>query len=252
LGATFLSNERCRPSSLGVLFNKEPGLKTHRSSASLYRRQLPASSPSDLSVNAEKGWGRRPAEICSSAQATLEYPGSNLEVSEREHQLDNELCERINGLHMGPEQATASLLDLARELLVDRAMEEFWVMFNEGLPSDVTQHAGYASGDSSSPGFQSTSSNEEVSKPASGKRQRDADGDSGDRENDKKPRQGGKRYSSKESEDGVKFACPFRKHNPRKYNLYSRRLCTLSHWRTIARVKLVSLLLLNSTDADIK
>jgi hypothetical protein len=33
------------------------------------------------------------------------------------------------------------------------------------------------------------------------------------------------------------FACHFKKHNPRKYNIDEFRSCCLGHWGTVARVK---------------
>ncbi|KAH8780531.1 hypothetical protein F5882DRAFT_259698, partial [Hyaloscypha sp. PMI_1271] len=33
------------------------------------------------------------------------------------------------------------------------------------------------------------------------------------------------------------FACPFRKHDPQKYSIHSHRVCALTSWDTIARVK---------------
>jgi hypothetical protein len=35
----------------------------------------------------------------------------------------------------------------------------------------------------------------------------------------------------------IELACPFRKHDPRKYTIYSSQVCALSHWGTIARLK---------------
>jgi hypothetical protein len=39
--------------------------------------------------------------------------------------------------------------------------------------------------------------------------------------------------------DSLRLACPFRKHNPRKYGIQGWRSCALRHWKTVSRVKFV-------------
>jgi hypothetical protein len=138
------------------------------------------------------------------------------------------------------EKIVAGVLDPMRMALVDRVMDEFWVMFNQGWSSNFAQHAGNSSGTSRLSNPDETSDVTDSRQPSGRKRQRD-DEDPGDESGDRNSRPPGKRPSGgKDSEESIKFACPFRKHNPRKYNIYSHRTCTLSHWDTIARLKYVS------------
>jgi len=121
--------------------------------------------------------------------------------------------------------------------LVDRVMEEFWVMFNQGWSFNFTEHANTSSGTSRSSNVSDTNHDTGARQPSRRKRQREEE-NPGDQSGDRNSRTPGKRSSGgKDSEESIKFACPFRKHNPRKYNIYSHRTCTLSHWETIARPK---------------
>jgi hypothetical protein len=60
----------------------------------------------------------------------------------------------------------------------------------------------------------------------------DLDGDGEGRRNPKRSKSG-----SDSIELGQRFACPYRKHNPRKYSVQDWRICALTHHKTIARVK---------------
>jgi hypothetical protein len=46
--------------------------------------------------------------------------------------------------------------------------------------------------------------------------------------------------ASEFSETGLKFACPYRKHDPRKYGMPNWGPCALTPLQTVARVKLVT------------
>lgn len=53
----------------------------------------------------------------------------------------------------------------------------------------------------------------------------------------------GSKTSERVLNKDVRFACPFRKFDPRKYNIYLHRgVCAISHWGTISRVKYEDLL----------
>jgi hypothetical protein len=134
-------------------------------------------------------------------------------------------------------------LEPMRQALVDRVMDEFWVIFNQNWNSGYREHARGAQ-NSTSPSnaslVTSAATTPQSTKPTQRKRQRDDDMGSDDEDGDmsRKP----KRSSgpSDESGDRKRFACPFRKHDSRRYSTYSYRVCALSHWETIARVKCVN------------
>jgi hypothetical protein len=44
-------------------------------------------------------------------------------------------------------------------------------------------------------------------------------------------------HKPQNSDASLKLACPFRKHDPRKYNLGSYRICAITPWENIARLK---------------
>jgi hypothetical protein len=132
---------------------------------------------------------------------------------------------------------TMSILGAVREDLVDSVMEEFWAIFNQEWDAGFKQRNGDSRGSSSS-------SNDSILAPRANastghvqrKRQRvESENSDGDDARDVESRQQPK--PKRGSEDLIKFACPFRKHDNSTYNIYTHRVCALSHWQTIARVK---------------
>lgn len=144
-----------------------------------------------------------------------------------------------------PEESTLDhdVLEPMRQALVDRVMDEFWIIFNQSWDSGYREHARGAQ-DSSSPSNASLATSAATTplstRPTQRKRQREDDMGSDDEDGNmsRKP----KRSSgpSDEAGDRKRFACPFRKHDSRRYSTYNYRVCALSHWETIARVKYVN------------
>ncbi|KAG9233783.1 putative resistance to glucose repression protein 1 [Amylocarpus encephaloides] len=132
---------------------------------------------------------------------------------------------------------TASVLDPRRENLVDLVMEEFWALFNQEWDSSVNQRTDGSrrSSDESntSPSTSTESSSETQTRR---KRQRGDESEGLDGGNDRKTKSR-QQPTPRAQEETLKFACPFRKHDPQSYNIYTNRVCALSHWQTIARVK---------------
>jgi hypothetical protein len=140
----------------------------------------------------------------------------------------------------------APVLDPMRQALVDRVMDEFWIMFNRGAGMGLRVRAREPPGtseSSSEPTRSTTSSNGTSLQPSQRKRQRGNDDDPDDDNNNPnnnnqndlgKPHQS---YHSSRTFESKRFACPFLKHDPRTYNIYSHRVCSLSHWDKISRVK---------------
>ncbi|KAE9374964.1 hypothetical protein N431DRAFT_406034 [Stipitochalara longipes BDJ] len=125
-----------------------------------------------------------------------------------------------------------------RQALVERIMDEFYLIFNQNWAARITKCPGGCSptsGDGKDCGIPL----DKVSLPTSQqKRQRSYDEDSADENDNKKPRRQrvGLRLPS-ELNNPARFACPFRKHDPQKYSMYGHRVCALTGWDTIARVK---------------
>jgi hypothetical protein len=129
-------------------------------------------------------------------------------------------------------------LDLMRQALVERIMDEFWIVFNQDWATEITQHSGGSPNSVDSKDRVTSAENESFSSSQQ-KRQRSDKEDSPDESGNKKPRrQGGHgpRPSGRLT-DLARFACPFRKHDPQKYSIHSHRVCALTSWDTIARVK---------------
>jgi hypothetical protein len=130
------------------------------------------------------------------------------------------------------------ILDSMRQALVERIMDEFYLIFNQNWEAQITQcPAEYSSTSRGGKGSRKLVDN--TSTPSSQqKRQRSQDEDSADESGSKKPRRrrGGPRPPS-ELDSLSRFACPFRKHDPQRYNIHSHRVCALTSWDTIARVK---------------
>jgi hypothetical protein len=122
--------------------------------------------------------------------------------------------------------------------LVERLMDEFWVIFKRNR-STIAQQRGNTP-DSTSP---STSATELLQSTATegkkSKRQRDSEGDEDDGEKGGKgfKRPGGLPQSTQNREQSLMFACPYRKHNPRKYCVADWSPCAITPQKTVARVK---------------
>lgn len=145
----------------------------------------------------------------------------------------------VDGGEEDQAQIKSQVLDPMRQALVERIMDEFRVLYNHSWTCKTTQCTTNSSpttkhikqdgstGDSESP----------PSSPASyPKRPRSRDEESADEDGNRRHRKQGRRPASSLA-DSPQFSCPFRKHDPEKYNIHSHRVCALTGWDTIARVK---------------
>jgi hypothetical protein len=222
------------PGETGVLPNQKSPLKTRSISAITPQQPLSISFPSYPTDKLSTG----SADTDLSLGDSSDNQSLDSEESDNDTSAGEDVCEELDP-DVNSEKIVADALDPMRMALVDRVMEEFWVMFNQGWSSNFTQHAGNSSGTSRSSNAEDTSHDTDVQQPSRRKRQRE-DKDPGDQNGNRNSRPPEKRSSGgKDSEESIKFACPFRKHNPCKYNIYSHRTCALSHWDTIARLKYV-------------
>jgi len=179
---------------------------------------------------------------------------TNISLFERLHKSDlGEIS--IRGCpedSWGPQQRTehthsAAFADILRNLelpqlrsekagLVERLMEDFWARFESELSKNLRQHGTSATSNSSSDsGLTSKGS----SKLRSTKRRRKTSDDQ--EENDDQER-GPKRSNNNETAQGIlerpeRFACPYRKHNPKKYGLEGWGPCVLTGHQDMSRVK---------------
>jgi hypothetical protein len=135
-----------------------------------------------------------------------------------------------------------SLEPVKREM-VDRLMEEFWIIFHQKLFTDFrkcpSNPGDSASTSRSTFGFEFGQGSLAGGNPGGGQ-----NGDERDDENfgnDPKDGPGGKgtqpEFPPNTDQTPAVFACPYRKHNPRKYCVRDWRTCALTPHKTVARVK---------------
>ncbi|KAH7333071.1 hypothetical protein BKA65DRAFT_39218 [Rhexocercosporidium sp. MPI-PUGE-AT-0058] len=135
--------------------------------------------------------------------------------------------------------AKLQVLDPMRQALVERIIEEFSITYDQNWMCQTTQCGGghppttKQLADCGSTGDIRLSPN---SQNSCFKRQRNQDEDSADEDENRRQRKQGRRPAN-ELSDSRRFSCPFRKHNPQKYSIHSHRVCALTGWDTIARVK---------------
>jgi hypothetical protein len=172
-----------------------------------------------------------------SFSSSSDYHGSEPEHNGSDNASD-ELCDRLDDVHVDRERIMTPILDPARQAMVDRVMEEFWVIFNTRWSSNVRQRAGDSHQESGPSGTTITYQNTGQSRSTQRKRKWIGDENDPDRGSDRSDQPPSQSIASGDvPADRSRFACPFRKHDPCRYNIYSHRLCALSHWPSIARVK---------------
>ena len=143
------------------------------------------------------------------------------------------------------------VISLVRQRIIDRLMEAFWATFNDHEHTNTTNQDGSTSDPASGQDSLSTAETssasihcESYSEVRRGKQKRkidhgDGEGDGGDDAN----RQPKKQRSFLTPPDDIsarqKFACPYRKNQPRKYRSNNRqwRSCALTPLESVARVK---------------
>lgn len=154
---------------------------------------------------------------------------------------DAECFMKMGDLSIQDEAAITSIWDPLHQGLIERVMEVFWVIFNQKWSFKGYQYGSGGSSGSSHNTESASRSQHKSSMEASSmyrrKRQKGSAEYSDDNQDDnrRRPRKLPARYSDCYSND--RFACPFRKCNPSKYSIYAHRVCALSNWGTIARVK---------------
>jgi len=183
----------------------------------------------EMSIKAERDLTARDEVALGGVRSWLE---------EIEHVADVKNSTPSSDHQEGGEDVILPMLYSLRKSLINRIMGEFWLIFDLKWEAQVTRCAGNSptsSGESSA-----LKASDDTTLPSSqSKRNKYNDEDElpDDKGNKKPRRQTNIPGSSKGLKSRARFACPFRKHDPQKYNIYSHRVCTLTHWDTIARVK---------------
>jgi hypothetical protein len=148
------------------------------------------------------------------------------------------ICRGMNDMDLDQESNTIPLVDPVKEALIERVMEEFWVIFNQRWPANVSQHTTGSSSEasgSSAPPYATTSI---TLLPLNQRKKRKVDDEEADGNDERDQRHpDADERKERRSETSPRFACPFRKHNSTEYSISSHRACALSSWDTIARVK---------------
>jgi len=127
--------------------------------------------------------------------------------------------------------------------LVDQEMKKLWYSLHNQLTSNTTQN-----GESSTtPSSGTNSASRATQSPNSSQiyRTKRLRNDGDDRDDDNANDEDGRRSKQPGTmselpitlESNLRFACPYRKHNPRKYCVHDWKLCALNHHKTVARVK---------------
>lgn len=217
-------------------FKRLPGLlplnHTYTSPSSSTRSNSKPSDLSDLSSNFE-------TESSFSDNFTDfedDEPGNSFGVLD----ILDLISEKINVAKSN--KMVDSILTRRKRTLVDVIMKDFWSIFTQEWSSNI-QRCTSDSSSSSVATHQQTITASQAATFSSTKRNRlsDEDGDDESKEDDgRDPKRPRKTMSPTESPGRLtNFACPYRKHDPHKYNHGTRRwrTCALTSFDIIARLK---------------
>ncbi|KAG9230534.1 hypothetical protein BJ875DRAFT_151763 [Amylocarpus encephaloides] len=153
---------------------------------------------------------------------------TSTEQTDADFRMFDELCVELEKLH-----------------IEERFAQRVWDAFNLGrtavstsAETEPSSSPADTSGSSESSGNLRSTLNTGGSGYLGRKRQRgiDEDEDGESREDDQQP-QGKRLPGDKEPLADIKFACPYRKYDTQKYCIFTHRLCVVSHWPTIPRLK---------------
>ncbi|KAF4629291.1 hypothetical protein G7Y89_g8854 [Cudoniella acicularis] len=141
--------------------------------------------------------------------------------------------------HSSGRSTVKSILEKVKDELLDCLMKEFWDIGNQTLMSNIRTHG--SSPESSSPSSENNGSpRKQFSSFTSGKRSLE---DGNDEPSERDRERGSKKPKSvltppDISDEPPHFACPYRKHDPRKYNVNQWAACALTPQKGVARINL--------------
>jgi hypothetical protein len=186
-------------------------------------------------------------------------PASDIEtdweegVNGRDH-LYNEICEsnqscRLKYAEVGELRKRRVFEEPKKQKLIDSLMREFYTIF-KGTKLDVRTCVGRHSSSQGSVNGKESKTNQRSSNIAGSKRAYNDVGhdpgeeDEKDEEEDPTPKRPKAPSKSPDHKiPGLKFACPFHQHNPRKYGINhpshdaNYRTCAGPGWQSVARIK---------------
>ncbi|TVY28038.1 Resistance to glucose repression protein [Lachnellula hyalina] len=209
--------------------NPDDFLHSHNIAPSGITAVLEEEAASEDTSISEKGSTGTDSDVDSDTQSTSE------DCSVESDEPSNGSLRDLDVERLSDKNDMGSILNPIKEDLVDRVMDEFWILFNH-QEWDCNITTCNNTSPSSTPTSITTSSSSAPSKQAERKRQR-IDDDEGAEDNEERRSRQPRRSSAPKEGDETRFACPFRKHNSRQYNIYNNRVCALNNWRSIARVK---------------
>jgi hypothetical protein len=157
------------PGETGVLLNQESPLKMRSISATTPQQPPPISF---LSSTDKLSTGSVHTDLFLGASSE----GGSVDFDKSNHETSAEDVFEKRGRDVNSEKIVTDVLDSMRMALVDRVMDEFWVMFNQGWSSNFAQHAGNSSGTSRSSNPDETNDVTDPRQPSRRKRQRDDEG----------------------------------------------------------------------------
>jgi hypothetical protein len=167
---------------------------------------------------------------------------STVDDSDRYGEFD-ELADNNTPWHIDSLEILNPLLTSAKQQLVKSIMKEFWIIFNQDWAGNVQKCTGFnsvsetGSSPCSHPNSPSRDQGSQKSQKST-KRREEHDPDDDPDDNDQR---GSKRFKKGPVDldrPRYNFACPYRKHNPRKYCVQSTwRSCALTPLENVARVK---------------
>ncbi|KAG4441417.1 hypothetical protein IFR05_003104 [Cadophora sp. M221] len=136
--------------------------------------------------------------------------------------------------HQTSENCADSAMNETKLELIGRLMDQSRIILNHET-SSVRQCGSSTSTPDSTPSVTENTS----TKKTGAKRQRSCGRDEDpDEDNERSPKRKGKEPDTQATADiHLKFACPYRKHNPRKYCIKDWQRCVLTPHATVARVK---------------
>jgi hypothetical protein len=144
---------------------------------------------------------------------------------------EGDTCKGPNGLSLILERIWGELLDAF--------MDQFWMIANQNISGNFRVHACSSSASSTSNKSDFYTPRASSSNMSSGKwTGEDEREDFPEEDGDGRPKRPNVPSTSTTSfEESAQVACPYRKHDPRKYNFRDWPTCALTPQRTVARVK---------------
>jgi hypothetical protein len=135
--------------------------------------------------------------------------------------------------------ATNHILTPAKDIVIDKIMKEFWIIFDQDWAANV-QRRGSSPTSSSQDRAESLRQGSSSSRATKRKTREDEESEHEDADGrgQKRPRKEPSSSEKPRSPAGnMNFACPYRKHDPRKYCVIRWGPCALTPLKTVARVK---------------